>query len=104
LANADIKRYKTESGHREAIKKKLIGISGRSEDTQWPARPGEEQYEWEEPRVTEVIGKLGRTIDGTACGVDAIANRVDRLRLLGNGIVPACAELAWRTLWKEMNK
>ena len=35
--------------------------------------------------------------------VDAIANRVDRLRLLGNGVVPQTAELAWTTLWKELN-
>ena len=86
-------------------------IGGGSEDTQWPARPGEEQYEWEEPRVTEAQSELGGTIDGSARGVDAttegvdaIVNRVDRLRLLGNGVVSACAELAWRTLWKETNE
>jgi DNA (cytosine-5)-methyltransferase 1 len=79
--------------------------------TRWPARPGEEQYEWEEPRVTEAQSELGGTVDGTrsgvdptAEGVDAIVNRVDRLRLLGNGVVSACAELAWRTLWKELNE
>jgi hypothetical protein len=25
------------------------------------------------------------------------------LRLLGNGVVPATAELAFRTLWQELN-
>jgi hypothetical protein len=34
--------------------------------------------------------------------VDPIANRVDRLRLLGNGVLPACAELAWKTLWQRI--
>ena len=52
----------------------------------------------------EAQSKLGRTANGTACGVDPIANRVDRLRLLGNGVVSQCAELAWRTLWKKINK
>ena len=120
--------------------------------TEWPARPGEEQYEWEEPRVVadckvkrcggreDTDGKNGEgipeqageersilrgeiegcrgdgetsndeaqfeldgTIDGTRSGVDPITNRVDRLRLLGNGVVPQTAELAWRTLWKQLN-
>jgi hypothetical protein len=46
---------------------------------------------------------VGGTIDGTKSGVDAIANRVDRLRLLGNGVCVPTAELAWKTLWKELN-
>jgi hypothetical protein len=70
--------------------------SGGSEDTQWPARPGEEQYEWEEPRVTEAQSQLGGATHGTQ-------HRVDRLRLLGNGICVPTAELAWKTLWKEMD-
>jgi len=82
---------------------RLSSSGGGSEDTRWPARPGEEQYEWEEPRVTEIVGELGGAVDGTRSGVDPIANRVDRLRLLGNGVVPQTAELAWRTLWKQLN-
>jgi DNA (cytosine-5)-methyltransferase 1 len=85
-------------------------VSQGSKETQWPSRPGEEQYEWEEPRVTEAQSELGGAVDGPrsgvdpiAEGVDAIVNRVDRLRLLGNGVLPACAELAWRTLWKQLN-
>jgi len=91
----------------------------------WPAGPGHPQHEWEEPRVVnsesterwgpfntdnkgwrlEEVGrsdrtdgpvrqaqpKLGRTIDGNR-------DRVDRLRLLGNGVVPDTVERAFRVL------
>jgi DNA (cytosine-5)-methyltransferase 1 len=59
----------------------------------WPARPTEAQHEWEEPRVTEP--KLGRATDGSS-------SRVDRLRLLGNGVVPATAAKAFVTLIQRL--
>ena len=73
------------------------GMSERTsgQPTQWPARPGEQQYEWEEPRVTEAQSELGGAVDG-------LTHRVDRLRLLGNGVVPQTAEIAWRTLWQRL--
>jgi len=82
------------------------GISGtsRREETdrpRFPARPNERQYEWEEPRT--VIAELGGGTDGRTCRVDPVANRTDRLRLLGNGVVPATCERAVRILWNELH-
>jgi DNA (cytosine-5)-methyltransferase 1 len=62
----------------------------------WPNR-GVDQWGQTEPT-------LGRDADGVAGGVDyaelcvSCDNRTDELRLLGNGVVPATAEHAFRTL------
>jgi len=63
------------------------------------APPGTQQHWWEEPRT--VVTKLGGATDGCTSAVDATANRVDRLRLLGNGVVPATAARAWTVLSKR---
>ena len=59
----------------------------------WPSRPGEQQYAWEPSRTIE--SSLGRKSARSAI-------ILDRLRLLGNGVVPATAALAFRTLAREI--
>ena len=52
---------------------------------------------------------LGGNADGSASGLDYAElcvtndNRTDELRLLGNGVVPATAEIAFKTLMNEMD-
>ena len=52
--------------------------------------------------------ELGGTVDGTAGRLDAtpgpLVNRVDRLRLLGNGVVNQTAAKAFATLSARLDK
>lgn len=60
----------------------------------FPMPPGSSQFTWEKPRT--IKPRLGRTTDGPS-------SRVDRLRLLGNGVVPQTAAKAWIHLIQKIN-
>tara|TARA_Y100001972_G_scaffold8643_1_gene9084 strand:- start:3499 stop:4374 length:876 start_codon:yes stop_codon:yes gene_type:complete len=66
---------------------------GRYKSEMFPATPEGEPREWEVSRTVE------RRVRGAAHGGDC---RVDRLLMLGNGVVPAQAEKAFRTLAYEL--
>jgi len=71
----------------------------------WPNRPGHPQFGWEPARIVrKTESTLGGDAHGAAGGMDYAQlcvsgdNRTDELRLLGNGVVPATAERAFRVL------
>jgi len=92
------------------------GLFGRV----WPSRPSRDnRCEWEPPRVIDISpeSEMGGDIDGDTRWMGyahweslsdyerlchAHDSRIDELRLLGNGVVPATAELAYRTLAREL--
>lgn len=74
---------------------------------QWEAQARRAGAEWDNGQTESA---LGRNTDGSASGLDyaelceSCDNRTDELRLLGNGVVPATAALAFRTLLKELTQ
>ncbi len=111
LANSSSERSPARLPEQESRYERQSGITQHGSCEAWPCRPGEQQYGWEPPRV--VAGRqtqppLGGDTDGPAGGMDyaelcvTCDNRTDELRLLGNGVVPATAERAFRVLIKEL--
>tara|TARA_R110001583_G_scaffold31420_7_gene107478 strand:- start:2626 stop:3639 length:1014 start_codon:yes stop_codon:yes gene_type:complete len=93
----------------EQEKGRMQELEGRCrESSLYPARPGQEQYEWESPRVvsnsnSETQSDMGGADDGATNRLNTTTNRVDRLRLLGNGVVPDTCTFAVRSLWNKLN-
>lgn len=78
----------SQSQSQSQIRKRISGCSGINGEC-WPAKPGEQQYEWEEPRVIEP--KMGVSSHGYDF-------QEDLLRALGNAVVEQTAEIAARDL------
>lgn len=74
--------------------------SGSNGACQWPARPGEQQHEWEAPRLTQ--SGLGQSVDGLPRRLDGFARR-NRLKALGNAVVPQVVEVIGRAI-QETNR
>jgi len=62
---------------------------------EFPTRPGCPQRSDEPPRTVE---------SGMGRGAHGVPDRVDRLRALGNAVVPQQAEHAFVDLWKELTR
>ncbi len=93
LAHTDLQRTQIPFAGRQPAEQELGRNYSPTIADLWPAGPGEHQHGWEEPRTT----KSG--VGGAAYGV---GQRSEQLCLLGNGVVPVAAALAFVALWKRM--
>ena len=77
-------------------------VGGRCQQRQPIRQANEDACIVDQGKRHEAEPELGGTVDGTAGRLDAtpgpLVNRVDRLRLLGNGVVNQTAAKAFATL------
>lgn len=98
LWSKDKGRYKIISMESQARESSLPDV--------WPSFRGQPQKEWEPKRSHQ--SQMVRSFDGIARGMvygdlcNSIYNRASEIRLLGNGVVPATAEKAFRVLYNRL--
>jgi hypothetical protein len=94
------------SGEDMADPARLIGRSGELGEEERIGEDGERRVGPAGGRRWHLESPLGRDADGNPCGVDyawlceTSDNRIDELRLCGNGVMPDTAERAFRVLWR----
>jgi len=75
---------------------------GKTDLSKWPSCRGAKV------NTEKAESSMGRELDGAANRVDyaelsrSLDNRTDELRLLGNGVIPATAERAFKELWRSL--
>jgi DNA (cytosine-5)-methyltransferase 1 len=103
MGNAKHREHGTHSS-----KLRLLQEKSRKRLADRPTRPTNARRT--EPRDNiKTQPPMGRDADGAPRWMDyaelchAVDNRTDELRLLGNGVVPATAERAFRVMWRELS-
>lgn len=91
LAYADCARQPGKRNDGKQDEKNHAGTNNTGTDY-WPAGPGQQQYEWEEPRTIEP--RLG-------CAINGYNFREDLLRAYGNSVVEQTTGIAFVDLLKK---
>jgi len=93
LADSNMPKHKTQGGPRSGE-----DVS-HADEVRWNGGSGYERQGWGRESTD---GCWWQSEPGMGRVVDGLANRLDRLKALGNGQVPRVAALAWRILTSDL--